>query len=143
MALVDYFLKIDNIPGDSVDREFKDWIDIQSFSFGELIPAPDPGGGGGGGKVVMQDFHFTMYFNKASPVLFKVCATGQHIPRAMLVGRKTQEGNAQFYKVTFDDILVSSYQTSGASETVPTDSFSLNFAKIDYNGQAVDRGGLG
>ena len=35
MAQVDYFLKLDGIPGESVDSKHKDEIDIMSFSFGE------------------------------------------------------------------------------------------------------------
>src|SRR3712207_8560183 len=36
-------------------------------------------GGGGAGKVTMQDFHFTMKMNKASPKLMLACAQGDHI----------------------------------------------------------------
>ena len=34
--------------------------------------------------------------------------------------------------ITLSDILVTSYQIGGSSGAVPTDSFSLNFAKIEF-----------
>jgi type VI secretion system secreted protein Hcp len=30
------------------------------------------------------------------------------------------------------DVLISSYRTGGSSGVVPTDQFSINFAKIEY-----------
>jgi type VI secretion system secreted protein Hcp len=141
MALVDYFLKLDGIDGSSEDREHKDEIEVLSFSWGESIVGDIGGGGGGGGKVQMQDFHFTANFSKASPALFLTCATGKHIKQGVLTGRSDRLGGA-FYKVTLTDVLISSYQNGGQNDALPTDQFSLNFAKIEYNGAAFDvRGG--
>lgn len=138
MAAVDYFLKLDGIDGESVDRVYKDWIEISSFSWGATNSGGFASGGGGGtGKVQMQDFHFTASFNKASPKLFLSCATGEHIKQGTLIGRKTQEGNVEFYKIRLSDILISSFQTGGA-ELVPTDQFSLNFAKIEFADTSFD-----
>ena len=89
MALVDYFLKIEGIPGESQDAKHKDEIQVLSFSFGESQSGTMAfGGGGGAGKVQMQDFHFMMNVNKASPKLFLACACGEHIPSAILTARK-------------------------------------------------------
>ncbi|HTE82490.1 MAG TPA: type VI secretion system tube protein Hcp, partial [Reyranella sp.] len=100
------------------------------------------GGGGGAGKVSMQDFHFVMHINKASPKLFEACATGKHIPKAKLTCRKAGESQQEFLKVNFSDLLVSSYQTGGSagSSVIPTDQISLNFAKIEieYAEQGAD-----
>ena len=89
MAAVDYFLKIDGIPGESTDSKHKNEIDIESWSWGEANSGSHAyGGGGGAGKVSVQDFNFTMHVNKASPKLFLACATGQHIKEALLTCRK-------------------------------------------------------
>lgn len=134
MATVDYFLKIDGIEGESTDSKHKGEIELESFSWGETQTATQVGGGGGAGKVQMQDFHFVMKINKASPSLFRSCATGEHIKEATFSARKAGGGQQEFLKVTLSDILVSSYQTGGAStDALPTDQFSLNFAKIEYD----------
>ena len=135
MAAVDYFLKLDGIEGESHDAKHKGEIDLESWSWGESQSGThSAGGGGGAGKVAMQDFHFVMKVNKASPKLLLLCANGQHIKKAVLTCRKAGKDQQEFLKIEFTDLLVSSYQTggSGHSDILPTDQISLNFAKIEY-----------
>jgi type VI secretion system secreted protein Hcp len=134
MAAVDYFLKIDGISGESSDSKHKDEIEIQSWSWGETNTVSQVGGGGAG-KVQFQDFHFTAAISKASPKLFLSCATGEHIKEATLFARKAGSGQQDFMHIKMEDVLISSYQGGGAASTdaVPTDQFSLNFAKIEYD----------
>jgi type VI secretion system secreted protein Hcp len=138
---VDIFLKVEGIEGESRDRDHKGEIEISSFSWGVTQTGSFGGGGGGGaGKASFQDIHFTSSVSKASPTLAKSCATGQHIKKATLVVRKSggDVGGDEFYKVQMEDILVSSYQSGGASgDVLPTDQFSLNFAKIEYSVSGV------
>src|SRR5215831_6948076 len=134
MAVVDYFLKVDGIDGESQDAKHKGDIQVESFSFGATQTGThSAGGGGGAGKVAMQDFHFTQKVNKSSPKLALACATGTHIKKAILTARKAGGKQQDFYTVTFTDLLVSSYQISGSGhgDTVPIDQISLNFAKIE------------
>ncbi len=147
MASVDFFLKLDGIDGESADSKHKGDIDLQSFSWGASNAGSfSAGGGGGSGKVSMQDFHFVMNMNKASPKLMLTCATGEHIKKATLVCRKAGTDQQEYLKVTFTDVLVSSYQTgaSAGGGSGPTDQISLNFAKVEfeYKEQKVD-GSLG
>lgn len=147
MAQVDYFLKIDGIEGESTDDKHKAEIDVLSWSWGETQSGTHVGGGGGGaGKVSMQDFHFVMGYNKASPKLFLSCATGQHIKKAVLTCRKAGGTQEEYLKVTFSDLLVSSYQTGGSAhgDVVPTDQISLNYSKIEWEYKPqTEKGGLG
>jgi len=125
MAAVDYFLKIDGAPGESMDAKHKNEIQIYSFSFGESNSGTFGfGGGGGAGKVAMQDFHFTMNVNKASPILFLKCASGEHIKNAVLTARKAGKDQQDYMVTTFTDILVSSFQTNGDAHanSLPTES---------------------
>jgi type VI secretion system secreted protein Hcp len=132
----DYLLEIDGIKGESSDSKHPGTIEISSFSWGASNPGSfAAGGGGGSGKVTFQDIHFTTSVNKASPLLVKACATGQHIKKAVLFVRKAGQEQQDYYKLNFEDLLVSSYQSGGSegSHAVPTDQFSLNFAKIEFN----------
>ncbi len=147
MALVDYFLKIDTIEGESQDKTHKNEIQLMSFSWGETNAGTfSSGGGGGAGKVQMQDFHFVMNVNKASPKLFLACANGQHIKSAILTARKAGKDQQDYLKCTFSDLLISSFQTSGQADAghLPLDQISFNFAKveIEYKEQKAD-GSLG
>jgi type VI secretion system secreted protein Hcp len=94
----------------------------------------------------MQDFHFVMNINKASPKLFEKCATGEHIANAVLTARKAGKDQLDYMTIKFSDLLVSSYQNSGSAgaNSLPTDSISLNFAKIEYEYKPQDsKGALG
>lgn len=134
MAAVDYFLKIDGIPGESTDDKHKAEIDLMSWSWGETQSGSSAyGGGGGAGKVSMQDFHFVMNVNKASPKLMLACASGEHIKEANLVCRKAGKEQQEYLKIKFSDLLISSYQTGGsAGDVVPVDQISFNFSKIEF-----------
>jgi type VI secretion system secreted protein Hcp len=147
MAAVDFFLKIEGIEGESQDHKHKNEIDLESWSFGESQHGTSHlGGGGGAGKVSMQDFHFVMRVNKASPKLFLACATGQHIKKAILTCRKAGKEQQEYLKWNFDDLLISSYQTggSGHGDALPVDQISFNFSKVEveYKEQKPD-GSLG
>jgi type VI secretion system secreted protein Hcp len=147
MASVDYFLKIETIPGESKDTKHKDEIDLESFSWGATQGGSfAAGGGGGAGKVSMQDFHFVMKMNKSSPKLLLACANGEHIKKAVLVCRKAGKDQQEYLKVVMSDILVSSYQSGGSShgDPLPTEQISLNFAKIEMEyKEQKDDGTLG
>jgi type VI secretion system secreted protein Hcp len=141
----DYLLVIDGIKGESKDSKHPGAIEIGSFSWG----ATNPGsfattGGGGTGKVQFDDIHLTGQVNNASPLLARACASGQHFDfdKAQLFVRK-QGGNQQdYYVITLEDFIVSSYQSGGSegSNALPTDQFSLNFAtiKFEYKAQKDD-----
>jgi len=131
---VDYFLKIEGIEGESHDAKHPDEIQLESWSWNESQGGSFAyGGGGGAGKVSMSDFSFMMKENKASPKLFLACANGEHIPQAILVGRKAGKEQQDFMKVTFSDLIISNYQTGGAGggDDIPMESLSFNFGKVE------------
>jgi type VI secretion system secreted protein Hcp len=145
MAAFDYFLRVDGIQGESADAKHKGEIDVLSWSWGETQATGPPSSGGGAGKVEMSDLTVVTHVSKASPHLLLACATGKHFKSAVLTGRKAGKGQAEFLTFSLSDVLVSSYQTGGsASVEPPTDSVSLNFAKVqvEYKEQKAD-GSLG
>ena len=133
-AASDYLLEIDGIKGESRDSVHPESIEIESFSWG-ISQAAASGGGGGAGKASFQDFHFTMRVNKASPLLLLACARGEHIKKATLFVRKAGGTQEDYYEVTLENLLVSSYSQSGnsgsaAGDSRPIESLSLNFTKV-------------
>jgi type VI secretion system secreted protein Hcp len=131
---VDFFIKIDGVEGESTDDKHKNEIDVESWNWGATqMGTSARGGGGGAGKVNMQDFNFVMHSNKASPKLMLMCATGDHIKSAKLTCRKAGGEQQEYLTITFSDLLISSYQTGGASgDSVPMDQISFNFSKLEF-----------
>jgi type VI secretion system secreted protein Hcp len=135
MALVDYFLKLDGIQGESQDSKHKNEIEIESFSWGaNQTGTASHGGGMGAGRVQMQDFNFVKRIDKASPKLMLACANGEHVKSAILVCRKAGKDQQEYLKITFTDLLVASYITngSGGADVIPMDQIALNFSKVEF-----------
>jgi type VI secretion system secreted protein Hcp len=157
VALFDAFLKLDGIKGESADAKHKGEIDIMSFSWGmSQTGVSATGGGGGAGKVKVHDISFHKKTDASSPLLFLNCASGAHIKEANFVVRKAGGEQLEYLKIKLTDVLVSSYKphgsqtasddweatggatgdaTSPAPDKIPTDQFSLNFAKIEFQYQ--------
>ena len=128
---VDVFLKLGDIKGESKDAKHADEIDVLSWSWGiSKTGSAAPGSGGGAGKASFNDLSFTHSMDKASPTLMKACATGQHIKEGTLIARKAGKGQQEYLVIKMSDILVTSIQPAASSEH-PTETISLQFAKID------------
>ena len=143
MALVDYFLKIDGIQGESQDSKHKNEIQLESWDWGQQNSGSfSQLGGGGVGKVQMEDMLFTKVLDQSDPNLAKACATGQHIPSATLTCRRAGGSQQEYLIIKLSDVLVSSYHVGGSagSDVLPSSRFTLNFAKISktYNAQKAD-----
>jgi type VI secretion system secreted protein Hcp len=147
MSMVDYFLKIEGIEGESQDDKHKNEIHLHSFSFGAHQTGTHGGGGGGGsGKASCQDLSFVKHVDKSSPKLFLACVSGQHIKKAWVTCRKAGKTAQEYWKITLEELHVSSYTTGGPHDGValPTDQVSINYGKIEleYKEQKPD-GSLG
>jgi type VI secretion system secreted protein Hcp len=129
-----WFLKIDGIEGDSLDKVHKGEIDVESWSWGVVNEgSPDSGGGGGAGRASFQDFHFVGKISKASPQLFLSCATGVHHKVATLSGRRAggDKASGDFLKYKLSDVQVTSVQHAEGGSDLPIEQFSLNYGRFE------------
>lgn len=143
---VDLFLKIDGINGESRKKGHQDEIDIVSFDFGAVQHGSfhSGGAGGGSGKAEISDIRVQKQVDKASPMLFKACASGKHIKEVMIYSQKAGDGgNAlTYYKIKMEDVLVSDVHNSGAAGgDAITESVTFNCAKVTFDYQAQNAQG--
>lgn len=131
----DYFLKIDGIDGESQDARHGGEIELNGWSFGGSQSGTgqeDFSGRMRTGKFNAQPFQFTGNISKASPKLFLACTTGQQVKNVTLFARKAGADQQDYMTIKLTDVLVASYQQSGATGTdIPTDQVSLSYAKIE------------
>jgi type VI secretion system secreted protein Hcp len=134
MAVVDYFLKIEGIQGESTDSKHKGEIELTSFSWGVTNSTSHAiGSGAGSGKVSFQDFQFTAASSKASPQLLANSVKGTRVNTAVLTARKAGERPVEFLKITMTNVLVSFYKEQGPStEVAPADEVGLLFQKLTF-----------
>jgi type VI secretion system secreted protein Hcp len=136
------FAKIGNIKGESLDSKHKGEVELLSWSWGVAQSGTMAHGGGGGeGKASFHDFNFTHHIDKASPVLLKACATGEHIKEATITVRKAGKGQQEFLIIKMNDVIITSVDLSGTGEAPASAAHvALQFAKVDleYKPQKAD-----
>jgi len=144
----DFFLKIDGIEGEIGSQGSDGAQMVASWSFGASNPtsmgsgsigqgrmaapaAADPAQGSSGTVTV------TKQYDKASPMLAKKCARGEHIKSAQL--KRCENGQCRTYDL--QDVVISSYSLGGGgggSGGAAMESLSLNFTKIEYKYAPAD-----
>jgi type VI secretion system secreted protein Hcp len=131
MAMV-YFLKINGIPGESIDDVHKDEIAVLSVAWGVSQSGTAAAGAGTtAGKAAFQDFTFVMGLNRSSPALMLACAQGQMIKEAVLTARKSGASQPDFFEVKLSDLIVSAFQETAEIEVLQ--QVSLNYSRIEYS----------
>jgi type VI secretion system secreted protein Hcp len=144
----DTFLDIAEVPGESTAKDFDGKIEIYSFSFGVSNPVTISSGtkGSSGGKASLSSFNIMKKTDKASPLLFAACASGDHFAKAVVTMRKAggeAGGQSVFLKYEFENVFVESVQWSGSTggDDTPTESASLAYGKVTINYQPQDAKG--
>jgi type VI secretion system secreted protein Hcp len=139
----DAFLKLDGIPGGSLDSQHPGELEINSYSFGATVPVAT-GGTVASGKVQISPFTFTASQSPASvPVLSNVF-TGKRIPLATLTLRSGGDKPQDFYTIKLSDVLVSSVQEgmSEGGDAMPTQQVQLTYGRADFTYRPVSRDGV-
>jgi type VI secretion system secreted protein Hcp len=142
---VDMFLRVDSLEGESEDSVHKGEIEILSWSWAASQTGTGGQGGGlGAGKVEIQDIEIRKYADRASPVLYKLCCSGQHIASADLTVRKAGGEALEYLKLRFEDLMITSYKVSGdPKDDQIVETVRLNFTRagITYTPQVGGGGG--
>lgn len=129
------YIKFDGVEGECKDKDHKKWSDLMSFGQG----VHQPGGSATGatrrrGDVIMDDVTCSKELDKASPKIAESVCKGKVFPKVEidLTASYTDAGRVTYYKYELKNVLVTSYNISGAgqSESVPMEDFSLNFEEI-------------
>ena len=130
----DIFAKLGDIKGESLDSKHKDEVEVLSWSWGVSHPGStfQTGVGGGEGKASFNDFNFTHHVDKATPVLLKACATGEHIKEATITVRKAGKGQLEYLIIKMSDVLITSVNPGGSGEAAAfAENVAMQFAKVD------------
>jgi type VI secretion system secreted protein Hcp len=126
---VQMFVNIDGIKGESVDSDHKDWIDIQSWTWGMTQSGnAHQGTGAGTGQVSVRDVSFTKFVDKSTPILAKFCCSGKHFGKAQLVVCKAGNTKVPYLTITMAEGLISSCSHGGAAhDERMVETVSLHF----------------
>jgi len=118
------FIKFAGIQGESMARGFEKEIDVLSCSWGVMQAPP-------GGKAQIQDFHFVIQDDKASPKLQEALTNGKHFQKVRIefVKEASSAKKQEYIRFEMKEAFISSYQL-GMADGMPVESFALSFDKI-------------
>lgn len=133
---IDAYLKIDGIPGESLDSTFKDWIELEDFDVGASQSASataTSSGGASSGRAKLNDFYVKKLVDKASPKLHEACCSGKHFKKVVICVNRAGSDKVKYLEITLEEVIISSAHLSGngAMENgFPTQTVKLNYARI-------------
>lgn len=132
---IDMFLKVEGVSGESNDSNHKEWIDINSFSWGASQTGTMSGGGGGGtGKVSFNDLRIDAHIDKATPGILKHCSSGKHLGEVKVSVCKAGGSQVEYATIILKDVLVTSVQFDGASDSEQLKvSYAFQAAKVEQH----------
>ena len=139
----DAFLKLGDLKGESVVKDFEKQIQVQSWSWGmNQAGTTHKGTGGGAGKVDVSDMAISKTCDTASPNLALACCNGKHFDEAVLTVRKAGETPLSFLVITMTDVIITNVQVGGSYGAEEVDEqVGLNFAKYKISYQPQDNKG--
>ena len=130
---VDYFLKLADVPGESVAQNHNGEIQVLSWSWGgtqtSTVSATT---GSGAGKVSLSDLNLMIQFDSSSAKLLKGLTLGTHYATATLAAVKAGAANANYVTLDLTEVFIASLQLSASSD-VPSASISLTYKTYTYN----------
>jgi type VI secretion system secreted protein Hcp len=150
MAVSDYLLELKGpqVKGESIDKQFKDSIEVDSWSWsGHNASTHHFGTGGGAGKVSLGDMQLSKSIvDSATVTLFSMLCKGTHVKEAILHCRKKAGGKGgdeqvEFLKISMKNVTISSLSLGGhGSATGVSESVSLAYeeVKFEYTQQKED-----
>jgi type VI secretion system secreted protein Hcp len=137
----DIFARIGAIKGESTDNRHPDEIEVLSFSWGLTHSGPvGHGAGAGAGKATFQDLAFVHHVDRASPLLMKACATGEHIPDATITVRRAGASPQDYLIITMSDVVITGVSMSVDEAAATAEQVTLSGAKVglEYKRQKPD-----
>ncbi len=113
---IDAFLKMADIPGESLDAQFKDWIEMEDFDVGASQSASastTSSGGASSGRAKMSDLYFRKAVDKATPKLHEACCSGKHFKEVTIALNRAGNDKIKYLEIKLEEVIVSSVSLNG------------------------------
>jgi type VI secretion system secreted protein Hcp len=139
------YMKYGSIDGNVTKKGQEKKIQVESFQWGVgrgVTMEVGRGSDRSASKPSFSDVVVTKALDCASTLLFNHVVSGQEGTKVtfdfMGSGQKEDE---VFMVVTLEDVLISSYSCSSGGEGVPTESWALNYGKVEWQYKGADAKG--
>ena len=124
------YMKIDDIEGESVDREHRNEIELYGISWNSSREQSPVGSGRNRGKINHSPIRITKSIDKASPYIMEANWKGKTIDQVEIT-LVTGSDNFEYMTIVLENVMISSYLTrQGELPGKPYEFIGLSFEKI-------------
>lgn len=134
------YLRIDGVKGQVTEEKHKEWIALDSFSFGVSNPStgdPSKTGKLRGGGATFSDISATKESDITTPEIMKIVAKGDPVKEIEFHLCEDSGEVTTVYEIKLTDAIISSYSVGGGS-TMPSESLTFTYSKIYVKVTPVD-----
>lgn len=142
------YLKLGNLKGNVSAQDYKEWIEVKSYSWGFSVAVQTTVGSSGNrlsaGKVTPGDLHLTKRQDSTTTEFMLQSLQGKNIETATLaVTMPSPDGSeAKYMEYLMENVICSQFNTSGSQQGgEPMESLALNFSSIKFNQFLRDEAG--
>lgn len=143
------YLKLGNLKGAATSTQYKDWIEIDAYSWGFSVAVQTTSGASGNrvssGKVTPGDLHLTKKQDDATTQFMIQSLQGKNTDSATLAVTRqaSDQGEQKYMEYVLANVICSSFTTSGTSAggTQPSENITLNFTSVQLNQFLTDQAG--
>jgi type VI secretion system secreted protein Hcp len=137
--MLDMYLKFGNpaIKGESSDKDHSAWIELKSWDHSIIQPrsaTASTAGGHTSERCEHGDMVFTKEIDSSSPLLYQHASGGTTFDEVTIdFMRADGEGNrVKYLEVKLKYVIISSVTPSVQQEGLPTETFSLKYAAVQW-----------
>jgi type VI secretion system secreted protein Hcp len=148
--MIDAYLQLGDIKGESQDDKHKQWIEVHNVQWGVSQPratAVSTAGGHTSGKADVHEVSFDKLADIASPILFQTCAMGKTIPKAKFEFFRADGDGARvkYYEIELENVMLSNVHPNSGSGGIISEKVYLASSKIKvtYTQQKIGGGAGG
>ena len=143
-----FYLKLGTLKGAVTTGPYKDWIELDHYSWGFQVPVQTTVGASGNrlpsGKVQPGDIHVVKRQDDTTTTFMLQALQGKNNPEGTLAVtlQASETGADKYMEFVMENLICSSFNTAGTSAGgEPMESISLNFTKITFNQYLKDAAG--
>ncbi|PHV13180.1 Hcp family type VI secretion system effector [Chitinimonas sp. BJB300] len=137
------------VDGESADSEHAKWVEVDSWAHQIMQPRSATASSAGGHtaeRCEHGDMQFVKSVDQTSPKMWEACSAGHTFDEVVIDFMRADGGKrVKYLEIKLKHVLVSSVAPHIAGEGVPSESFSLKYAAIQwtYTAQGIAGGAKG
>ncbi len=129
--MIDSYMKIDGIEGESTDQKHPGWIEVLDYDFciaQKVSRCASTAGGASAERADFSEFTITKMLDKSSPLLAQACAEGRHINSIVI--ELWRAGKVKYMAYQLTNCMISSVSTYG-DDGFPEENIALNVGRFE------------